>query len=327
MRPAGDAVGWLPTVVSTAGWTPQQDGGDDPFWPEPSLDDHRPEQASGSVGTTRGGQAGSEPGGPAAPLPASSARALVAAPGRAPAAVAMHTAEPPVPEPAGPPPGLAPAHPSSVIALVRGGRLDLGRRGVVALAALGLLAALLSGVLLLRSRPSVQPVAVPTAVGAAPGRPAVPATAGAASVVVAVGGRVRRPGLVHLAAGSRIDDAVRAAGGALPGVDTGLLNLARKLLDGEQVLVGIAPVAGGPASAVAGAAAGAGSLPGAVAALDLNAAAVGDFDGLPGIGPVLAQRLVDWRTQHGRFASVDQLREVSGIGESKYQLLKAKVRV
>ncbi|MGZ6826864.1 MAG: ComEA family DNA-binding protein, partial [Mycobacteriales bacterium] len=89
--------------------------------------------------------------------------------------------------------------------------------------------------------------------------------------------------------------------------------------DGEQVLVGVdAP--GGPATA--GSAAGSATGP-----LDLNAATAEQLDALPGIGPVLADKIVSWRTEHGRFASVDQLREVGGIGESKYAALKSKVRV
>ena len=196
---------------------------------------------------------------------------------------------------------------------LRGGRFDPGRHGVLALVAVGVVAAALAGFLLWRGRPSEQPVAVP---------PVVPGTTssstGGAAVVVSVAGKVRRSGLVHLPAGSRVDDAVRAAGGTLPGVDLGLLNLARKLIDGEQVLVGVAAPVALPGAA-AGASAG--------GLLDLNAAAASDLDGLPGIGAVLAQRIVDWRTEHGHFASVDQLREVSGIGESKYASLKAKVRV
>ena len=142
-------------------------------------------------------------------------------------------------------------------------------------------------------------------------------------MVVAVAGKVRHPGLVRLPGGSRVDDAVRAAGGVAPGASTGLVNLARKVLDGEQVLIGVDPPpttagdSGG--SPAAGAPAG--------GRLDLNAASASAFDSLPGIGPVLAERIVSWRTEHGRFASVDQLRQVSGIGESKYQQLKDRVRV
>ena len=201
--------------------------------------------------------------------------------------------------------GWVPEQPASVRQVLAQARWDPGRRGALALAVVGLVAAVVAGAVVLRGRPSEQPLTVPTVAGAQPS---------AGSLVVDVAGRVRRPGLVHLAAGARVDDALRAAGGVLPGADTTALNLARKVQDGEQVLVGVAAAAGSPGSK--------GGL------LDLNTASAQDFDDLPGIGPVLAARIVDWRTEHGgRFASVDQLREVSGIGESKYASLKAKVTV
>ncbi len=191
-------------------------------------------------------------------------------------------------------------------AVLASGRLDPGRRGALALAAVGLVAALLAAGVLLRGRPSEQPLSVPAVAGAVQ-------SSGGPQLVVDVAGKVRRPGLVRLPAGARVDDALRAAGGVLPGVSTGLLNLARKVSDGEQVQVG---VEGTP---VPGAAAG--------GLLDLNLATAQDLDALPGLGPVLAERIVAWRTEHGRFASVDQLREVDGIGEAKYRSVKAKVRV
>lgn len=191
---------------------------------------------------------------------------------------------------------------------LRGGRWDPGRRGLAVLAGVALLATLVSGGLLLRGRP--QAVAAPEVLGGSAA--AAPA---AAMVVVDVAGKVRRPGIVRLPLGSRVDDAVRAAGGPLPGASWAGLNRARKLADGEQVLVGLPPPAG-----AAGAAAGDGRV-------DLNAADLTALDALPGIGPVLAQRIVDWRSERGRFASVDQLREVPGIGESKFAALKSKVRV
>ena len=141
--------------------------------------------------------------------------------------------------------------------------------------------------------------------------------------MVAVAGKIRHPGLVRLPAGSRVDDAVRAAGGVAPGASAGLVNLARKLIDGEQVLIGV----DAPPGAVPGIGPSAATGASGAAPIDLNAAAAGDLDHLPGIGPVLAERIVSWRTEHGKFASVDQLRQVSGIGESKYQQLKARVRV
>lgn len=204
------------------------------------------------------------------------------------------------------------------------GRLDLTQGAVAGLLAVGLLAALLTSGVVLRNRP--RPVPVPRVLASGvplPGLPS-PSPPPAGEVVVAVAGTVRHPGLVRLPAGSRVDDAVRAAGGLLPGSSAGLLNLARKLVDGEQVLVGIDPPPG--VQGVGGAGGGGG---GAVAggALDLNAASASDLDALPGIGPVLAQRIVDWRTAHGRFESVDQLREVTGIGEAKFTDLRDAVAV
>src|SRR5207249_7940121 len=114
-------------------------------------------------------------------------------------------------------------------------------------------------------------------------------------------------------------DALAAAGGVVPGVDLSTLNLARQLSDGEQVLVGLpGVVVGGGAGAVGGA----GASP-----VDLNTATVDQLDGLPGVGPVLAQRIVDWRTAHGRFSSVDDLSQVGGIGPKKLGDIRPHVRV
>lgn len=158
--------------------------------------------------------------------------------------------------------------------------------------------------------------------------PSASSAAAARELVISVVGRVNRPGLVRLVDGARVADALDAAGGAAPGTDLLALNLARKLSDGEQLLVGVAPPPGAPVEggvqAALGAATG-GAGPGS--AVDLNAATVEQLDALPGIGPVTAQRILDWRAAHGRFTSVDQLREVNGIGESKFAKLKDLVRV
>jgi competence protein ComEA len=194
-----------------------------------------------------------------------------------------------------------------------GVRIDPGRHGLLALIAVAVVAALAAGALYLRARP--QPVEVPSRVAA--GQPLVSTSpSAAAEVVVDVAGRVAHPGVVTLPLGSRVGDALRAAGGALPGVDLSSLNLARKLVDGEQVLVGVVP----PPGAVAGAPAGGGLV-------NLNSATAEQLESLPGVGPVLAQRIVDWRQTHGGFRSVEQLREVSGIGAAKYADLKSKVTV
>jgi competence protein ComEA len=166
-----------------------------------------------------------------------------------------------------------------------------------------------------RARPRPETV---EAVQVSAGLPVSGSPSPAAVVVVAVAGAVRRPGLVRLPSGARVADAVAAAGGVRPGTDLGTLNLARRLVDGELVTVGgVAPAAGSPP----GTAGAHGAL------VDLNTATVGELDSLPGVGPVLAQRIVDHRTQHGPFATVDQLREVDGIGESRFAELRNRVTV
>jgi competence protein ComEA len=140
------------------------------------------------------------------------------------------------------------------------------------------------------------------------------------SVVVDVGGRVRRPGLVTLPLGSRVADALRAAGGALRQRDLVSLNLAAKVTDGELLLVGV-PGAG------TGAGAGGGGSAGTSGPVNLNTATADELDALPGIGPVLAQHILDFRSAHGGFRSVDQLRDVSGIGDSTFADLAPLVTV
>ncbi len=146
------------------------------------------------------------------------------------------------------------------------------------------------------------------------------------AVTVHVAGQVARPGLVRLPAGSRVNDALQAAGGALPGVDLSALNLARLLSDGEQVAVGIAAAAG-PQSGGGGAVSGVAEAGSEGGLVDLNRATLEELDTLPGVGPVLAQRILDWRDANGQFSSVDELQEVSGIGPKVFATLAAKVRV
>jgi len=166
--------------------------------------------------------------------------------------------------------------------------------------------------------PPVAPTSVslttqPPLAGASP----VAAQAGAAtgsastgSVTVDVTGRVRRPGIVVLDAGARVVDAVKAAGGARPGVDLSALNLARLLVDGEQVVVGVPPPAGVAASAAASPGTPAGPL------VNLNTASQDQLETLPEVGPVTAQAILAWRDQHGGFTAVDELLEVDGIGDA-----------
>jgi competence protein ComEA len=215
---------------------------------------------------------------------------------------------------------------------------DRGRPGPVALSAIAAVAALAAAAGVWLNRPVVEAApalplvsagsaAQPGAVPGSSGRSAAAATGAAGpsgergQIVVSVVGRVARPGLVTLPEGARVADALQAVGGALPGTDLAALNLARRLSDGEQVAVGV-PVAAPAAGPEAGPAPGA--PPGKV---DLNTATVAQLDALPGVGPVTAQRIVQWRTQHGRFARIDQLRDVDGIGDSRFDRLKDLVQV
>lgn len=140
------------------------------------------------------------------------------------------------------------------------------------------------------------------------------ATPSAGTIVVDVGGRVRHPGLVTLAAGARVADAIAAAGGALRPADIATVDLAAHVSDGQLLLIGV------PGAVGNGATAGAGAGP-----VDLNSATVEQLDALPGVGPVLAARIVAWREAHGGFRSVDDLQQVPGIGARKFSDLKALV--
>jgi competence protein ComEA len=158
-------------------------------------------------------------------------------------------------------------------------------------------------------------------------------------VVIDVVGQVVRPGVVTVPDGSRVIDVLTAVGGPLPGADVQRLNLARLVADGEQVFVprpGETPpilvgTLGGAGSGASGGGSGAGGTSGGVGAasapVDLNTATLAALDTLPGVGPVLAQRILDWRAQHGRFSSVDELGEVSGIGDKLLEQIRPKVRV
>ncbi|MCP3800976.1 ComEA family DNA-binding protein [Allokutzneria sp. A3M-2-11 16] len=186
---------------------------------------------------------------------------------------------------------------------LRRARLNPGRSGTLALVAVAALVALVALLL--------WPGGVAAEPAPAVSVPAVPQQK-PTQLVVSVVGRVGRPGLVSLPEGARIADAVQAAGGLLPDADPVTVNLARKVGDGEQIVVGLPAPAAEP-----------GQVEGAK--ISLNTATVQQLDGLPGVGQVTAQRIVQWRTKHGRFSSVDQLREVDGIGSSRLAKLRELV--
>ncbi|MFI6325797.1 helix-hairpin-helix domain-containing protein [Nonomuraea sp. NPDC050556] len=192
--------------------------------------------------------------------------------------------------------------------------LDPGRPAVRILLILAVIAALAGAIYAWQSQPTPAPLPPPPS----PTAPPTPAQAPTPTtgVTIHVTGKVRHPAVYTLPTGARVADAVEAAGGVRPGASTGTINLARRLMDGEQIIVG-APAQPGTQPAPA--------QDPASTILDLNTATPDQLEQLPGVGEVLAQRITDYRTAHGGFRSVDQLREVTGIGPRKYEEIKPKV--
>jgi competence protein ComEA len=149
--------------------------------------------------------------------------------------------------------------------------------------------------------------------------PVAPAATAPSVLVIDVAGAVRRPGLYRLPKGARIADAVARAGGMGRHAAAASVNLAAPLADGEQVLVPSA----GPGGVGSGGAPG--GSPSASAPVDLNSATVEQLDALPGVGPVTAQKIVDYRTEHGPFTSVDDLDAIPGIGAARIENLRGLV--
>jgi len=169
----------------------------------------------------------------------------------------------------------------------------------------------LGGFFLLNSKPTAAPEIVQDLV--------IPIQETATSeVIVNVAGKVANPGVYKLPMGSRVVDAISLAGNQLKGVDISDINLARVLVDGEQILVGTPPAAAAKKAAAKIST----SNP-----LDLNRATAAQLDTLPGIGPVTAQRILDYRNKVGRIKSVDELKKISGLGGAKFEEIKNLLRV
>lgn len=230
----------------------------------------------------------------------------------------------------------------TVPARLRHGRFRVSRAAVLGVVAVMALVVLIGGVRVAWAVRDSQPEVVagdPTSSALEPGElnrqsaTGAPDQSGRSShepvpdpqLIVHGAGQVQRPGIVRLAPGDRVVDAIEAAGGAGEEADLASVNLARPVIDGEQVYV---PAPGEvPPAPASGAGASGGGPDGSTTVIDLNTADAAALLDLPGVGPVLAERIVDWRTEHGRFTSVDELAEVSGIGEKLLGGLRDKVRV
>jgi competence protein ComEA len=169
----------------------------------------------------------------------------------------------------------------------------------------------LGGFYFLNSRPQAEPVVIqeiPTA-----------ATESVTTLlIINVAGKVKNPGVYQLPPGSRVVDALEAAGQQLKGVDISDINLARVLVDGEQILIGSNRTVSGKVAT---------KKITADNPLDINRATIAQLDTLPGIGPVTAQRIIDYRTKAGRINAVDELKKISGLGGVKFEEIKALLRV
>jgi competence protein ComEA len=183
--------------------------------------------------------------------------------------------------------------------------LPIDRRMLTAAAAAVIVALFLGGKLLVRHG-SAAPAPPPVAAAAAPAR--------SAAVVVDVVGAVRSPGLYRFRQGARIADAVARAGGATRKADLALVNLAAPLADGQQIVVPRRVKSAGAAAAAGGA--------GGTGPVHLNTATLEQLDALPGVGPVTAQKILDYRQEHGAFSSVDELDAVPGIGPARLDQLR-----
>jgi competence protein ComEA len=220
----------------------------------------------------------------------------------------------------------------------RDARFDPGRSGALVLIVVGIVVATATMLGVRSDRPEIQAVPSLPAAGVhfltpAPATTtpsaATSAPAPAEEIVVSVVGLVASAGLVRLPPGSRVADALAAAGGVRDGGDTLGLNLAQRLSDGDQVLVGAATTQA-PPSAVGGASAGSPGTAGAAAAtggglVNLNTATETELDALPGVGPVTAAAIVAWRTTNGKFTDISQLGEVDGIGPVRLEKLRGQV--
>jgi competence protein ComEA len=194
---------------------------------------------------------------------------------------------------------------------------ELSRSQLVVYGAVAV-ALLLVGARAIRAEGSSGPAYSTDAVGGSSASGAFSVSSGGSDVVVDVAGAVRRPGVYRLPAGARVVDAIERAGGATGGALLEGINRAARLADGQQVVV--------PEQTQAGAAVGGVAAGGEEAPIGLGAATVEQLDTIEGIGPITAQKIVEYRDQHGGLASVEQLDQVSGIGPATMESLRARLQ-
>jgi competence protein ComEA len=198
------------------------------------------------------------------------------------------------------------------------------RRSQLALYALAALVVLVLGVRYLhRQAAAASPSAPPGVVARAPASSVRIERPADRTALVHVTGAVRRPGVYRLREGARVQDAVERAGGALHQADVDAINLASRVADGQQIVV---PRHGRGGATAGGVASVTGQPAPAGAPVDLNTASAEQLDTLDGVGPAIAQRILEWRRQHGGFRSVDDLSQVPGIGPKRMAALRDKVR-
>ena len=173
----------------------------------------------------------------------------------------------------------------------------------------------IAGFYFLNSRPSIQPALAPDLTQ---GMVQEKFSESPVDLIINVAGKVNNPGVYQLPQGSRVIDAIKAAGNQRNGVDISDINLARILVDGEQILVGSPKPSSGKAAT---------KKITIDNPLDINRATIRQLDTLPGIGPVTAQRIIDYRTKVGRINSVDELKKISGLGGAKFEEIKSLLRV
>ena len=216
--------------------------------------------------------------------------------------------------------------------------MQLSRRQIIAYAAVAVVVVAVGVryvVLPHQAGPSTAGAVVLAPVGASPsespagGSQASPSASPASDLVVYVCGAVRSPGVVRLPQGARVTDAIQMAGGPTGKAELTAVNLAAQVADGQQIVVpeqGQGAVAVAPATGSASGGAGAGATaPGAL--VNINTASAEELDALDGVGPATAQKIIDYRTEHGGFKTIDEIKEVPGIGDAKFAAMKDQITV